>query len=128
MTGPFLVAYSLLDTKITQSTKPSEIGNKMPLAPEQSASLWTNYNLTNQLSLGAGAAYTGKTYTNTSNSASVPGYTTVNAMAKYHFNKQTKLQVNINNIFDKKYYDTLYPSFANFGPGRQIIANVEYEF
>ncbi|EBI1835626.1 TonB-dependent receptor [Salmonella enterica] len=120
--------YSLLDTKITQSSKPSEIGNKMPLAPEQSASLWTNYNLTNQLSLGAGAAYTGKTYTNTSNSASVPGYTTVNAMAKYHINKQTKLQVNINNIFDKKYYDTLYPSFANFGPGRQIIANVEYEF
>ncbi|EHI3120785.1 TonB-dependent receptor [Salmonella enterica] len=120
--------YSLLDAKITKSNKPLEIGKKIPLAPEQSASLWTNYNLTNQLSLGAGAAYTGKTYTNNSNSASVPGYTTVNAMAKYLVNKQTKLQLNINNIFDKKYYDTLYPSFANFGPGRQIIANIEYEF
>ncbi|HGG4729885.1 TPA: TonB-dependent receptor [Salmonella enterica subsp. enterica serovar Hvittingfoss] len=120
--------YSLLDTQITKSIKPSEIGKKMPLAPEQSASLWTNYQLTNQLSLGAGAAYTGKTYTNTTNSASVKGYTTVNTMAKYQINNQAKLQLNINNIFDKKYYDTLYPSFANFGPGRQIIGNFEYEF
>lgn len=120
--------YSLLDTKITKSAKAAETGKKMPLAPEQSASLWTNYNLNEQLSLGLGAAYTGKTYTNTTNTNSVPGYTTINAMTKYQIDKKTKLQLNINNIFDKKYYDTLYPSFANFGPGRQIIGNIEYEF
>ncbi|MEJ9852232.1 TonB-dependent receptor [Escherichia coli] len=120
--------YSRLDTKITKTTNPSEVGKKIPLAPGQTSSLWTTYKITNLLSIGAGVVYTGKIYTNTSNSASVPSYTTINAMAKYDVNKRTKLQVNINNISNKKYYDTLYPSFANFGPGRQIIANVEYEF
>ncbi|HHX0267632.1 TPA: TonB-dependent receptor [Escherichia coli] len=120
--------YSLLNTKITQSSRTSEIGNKIPLAPEHSASLWTKYNVTRHLSLGAGVDYTGKNYTNTSNSSSVPSYTTINLMAKYHINKQTNLQVNINNIFNTKYYDTLYSSFANFAPGRQIIASVEYKF
>ncbi len=120
--------YSRLDTKITKTTKPSEVGNNIPLAPRQSSSLWTTYNITNKLSLGAGVVYTGKIYTNTSNSASVPEYTTINAMAKYDVNKRTKLQVNINNISNKKYYDTIYPSFVNFGPGRQIIANFEYKF
>lgn len=120
--------YSLLDAKIINSIKPPEIGKKIPLAPEQSASLWISYDMTNQLSLGAGTAYTGKTYTNTSNTSSVPGYATVNTMVKYQANKKTRLQLNINNIFDKKYYDTLYPGFASFGPGRQIIGNIEYEF
>ncbi|MCF7770942.1 TonB-dependent siderophore receptor [Achromobacter pulmonis] len=120
--------YSWLDSKITRSTRSSEIGNRIPLAPEKAATLWTKYKLTEKLYVGAGAAYTGKTYTNTKNSASVPGYVTMNAMAKYRINNRSMVQVNLNNIFDARHYSSLYPSFANYGPGRQIIGSLEYSF
>lgn len=90
--------------------------------------MWTKYNLTHGLSAGAGIVYTGKTYANTKNNASVSGYTVFNSMLRYQANKNTILQININNIFNKKCYDTLYPIFATFGPGRQIIGNIEYKF
>ncbi|EGM1627829.1 TonB-dependent siderophore receptor [Salmonella enterica] len=120
--------YSFLNTKITRSSKSEEIGHKVPFAPKQSATLWMDYNFTRKLSLGMGANYTGKTYTSTSNNTFVPGYTTVNAMAKYQFDNKTKMQLNINNILDRKYYDSLYSGFASFAPGLQMIFNVEYTF
>ncbi|EEM1821192.1 TonB-dependent siderophore receptor [Salmonella enterica subsp. enterica] len=120
--------YSRLNAKITKSAQLAEQGKKMPLTPEESATLWTKYNLTKDLSAGAGIVYTGKTYANTKNTASVPRYTVFNSMLRYQANKNTTLQININNMFNKTYYDTLYPNFATFGPGRQIIGNIEYKF
>lgn len=109
---------------VTNSSK----GKRLPLTPEQSASLWTKYKFTPDFSMGAGLAYTGKVYTEASNMNIAPAYTTVNLMAKYRATKQFSVQVNVNNLFDRKYFDNLYGGFATYAAGRQITATVNYRF
>lgn len=126
--------YSLLDSRILKGTyngkakRSVEEGQRIPLTPQQSASLWTKYKITPDFSLGAGLAWTGEIYTNADNSNVVSPYTTVNLMAKYKVSKEVSVQVNVNNLFDHKYYNTLYGGFATYAAGRQIVANVNYRF
>lgn len=126
--------YSLLESKIlhgayNKSARYSvEQGKRIPLTPQQSASLWTKYHIIPDLSVGAGLAWNGKIYTNADNSNVAPAYTTVNLMAKYQATRALALQINVNNLLDKKYYDTLYSGFATYAAGRQIIATVDYRF
>lgn len=56
-------------------------------------------------------------------------YWLVNIMARYEFTNQFSGQVNLNNVFDKKYYSSI--DFYNqgfFGAPRNIEASVRYQF
>ncbi|WNB75753.1 TonB-dependent siderophore receptor [Methylomonas koyamae] len=82
-------------------------GNRLPNAPEHSASLWTSYDLTDGFKIGTGAYIAGKRQANTANNWQLPGYVRWDAMAAYqwHIGKsRMTAQVNVNNILDKRYY------------------------
>ncbi|CAM5189189.1 Ferrichrome-iron receptor OS=Castellaniella defragrans (strain DSM / CCUG 39792 / 65Phen) OX=1437824 GN=BN940_05081 PE=3 SV=1 [Castellaniella denitrificans] len=50
-------------------------------------------------------------------------------MASYRFNKTVDLQINVNNLFNKTYYDAAYPShYASIAPGRSAVATVNLHF
>lgn len=70
------------------------------------ASLWVDHRLTAQglpgLKLGAGIRYVGSTIANWSD-FTVPSYTVVDAMARYDFEQDWSLTLNVNNLFDKAY-------------------------
>lgn len=104
-------------------------GNVFPTTPEHSASLWTSYAFNKDFSAGIGMNYVDRVYANVNNNKYAPSYTRFDAMASYTVNKNVSLQLNIQNIGDKLYFDRLSsPHYAGVGPGRSasLTANLKF--
>ncbi|CAM5201150.1 Catecholate siderophore receptor OS=Castellaniella defragrans OX=75697 GN=HNR28_002483 PE=3 SV=1 [Castellaniella defragrans] len=122
--------YTYLKSRIDDNGKDSQYeGNDFPNTPRNSFSLWNTYAFTPKLSAGVGAFYVDKQYGNVQNTVSIPSYWRFDAMASYRFNKTVDLQINVNNLFNKTYYDAAYPShYASIAPGRSAIATMNLHF
>ncbi|KAB0622316.1 TonB-dependent siderophore receptor [Castellaniella defragrans] len=122
--------YTYLKSRIGDSGKNSAYeGNVFPNTPESSFSLWNTYDFTPQFTAGVGAYFVDKQYGNEANTVSIPSYWRFDAMASYRFSKTVDLQVNVNNLFNKTYYDKAYPShYASIAPGRSAVATVNLHF
>jgi len=104
-------------------------GNAFPTTPRHSASLWTTYAFTNRITGGLGVNTMSKVYANVNNNKWAPGYTRVDAMASYAFSNDISLQLNVQNLTDKFYFDKVSsPHYAGVAPGRsaQLTANVKF--
>ena len=75
----------------------------MPSVPSLTGSLWGRYEVSDRLGLGLGLYHQSKTYASVSNAVTVPGFTRIDAAAFIELTPQLKLQLNIENIADKKY-------------------------
>ena len=107
----------------------SDKGNEMPNTPKNSFSLWTTYEVMPKLSIGGGAYYVDKVYGDTANTVYVPSYTRFDAMASYKLTKNVDLQLNVQNLTDKTYYDKAYAShFANQAAGRTALLTTSFHF
>lgn len=106
--------------------------------PSRQFKLFANYDmhrLVPGLTLGAGLNWQGRTYTTTSNSATngiieygEKSYAIMNLMARYQINKNLSAQLNIDNLFNKKYRNQLSFNQYSYGEPRYISASVRYEF
>jgi catecholate siderophore receptor len=104
-------------------------GNVFPTTPKNSASLWTSYTVLPGLVVGGGVNYVAKVYANIANTKYAPGYSRFDAMASYEVNKHIALQLNVQNLGDKLYYDKVSsPHYAGVGAGRSatLTANFKY--
>jgi catecholate siderophore receptor len=104
-------------------------GNRFPTTPKHSASLWTTYAVTKDLTFGMGLNSMSMVYANVNNNKWAPGYTRFDAMASYALNKDISLQLNVQNLTDKYYFDKVSsPHYAGVGPGRSatLSANVKF--
>jgi len=105
-------------------------GNKVPNTPEHSFSVWTSYRILPQLTIGGGAYYVSKVYGDAANTKWVPSYWRADAMATYQVDKNLSLRLNVQNLFDKVWYDAVYDNgaFTVPGTGRRLIVSGEYRF
>lgn len=126
-------SYSWLGTaKIDQagSAQANVVGQRVGLTPKNSGAIFTSYQVTPQLRLGAGirGASENRPLSGTTGAASttakVPGYGVVDLLAEYKFTQDVYFQLNVNNATDKAYGDQLYPGFTVLGPKRQVLATV----
>jgi len=104
-------------------------GKQFANIPRSSYSLWTTYAVMPKFTVGAGAFYTSRVYGNTTNTKWVPSYTRFDAMASYVIDKNITLQLNVQNLTDKVYFNQAYSShYASIAPGRSAILalNVKY--
>jgi catecholate siderophore receptor len=63
-----------------------------------------------------------KVYANVNNNKYVPGYARFDAMASYALNKDISLQLNLQNLTDKLYFDKVSsPHYAGVAPGRSAL-------
>jgi catecholate siderophore receptor len=107
----------------------SDKGNEMPNTPKNSFSLWTTYEVMPKLTIGGGAFYVDAVYGDTANTVYVPSYTRYDAMASYKLTKNIDLQLNVQNLTDKTYYDKAYAShFANQAAGRTALLTTSFHF
>jgi len=99
--------------------------------------LFTTYRLNGSLSgltLGGGVNWQSSNYTiangpNGQERVEQDAYALVSLMARYQLNPQTSLQVNVNNLFDKKYYSQIgYYSHGAWGAPRGVLATLNYKF
>lgn len=104
-------------------------GNQVQNVAKNSATLWTTYQVLPVLTLGAGAVAMDKVYGNAANTKWVPGYVRYDAMARYNVNKNVDLQLNINNLSDKRYFTKAYAShYATEAEGRSAVLSVNFKY
>lgn len=83
-------------------------GNKIGLVPNHMLSLWNRVQLNAGWAVGAGVVYQSESYTSFNNTVKLPSFARADGALYYNFaDGKTKLALNVENLFDKKYYPTV---------------------
>ncbi|HCL78126.1 MAG TPA: TonB-dependent siderophore receptor [Pseudomonas sp.] len=106
-----LASYTRLNASISEDSDAGLQGNRLANAPQTNASLWTTYDLAGLaqgFSVGLGANYVGEREANNANTFTLPSYTRWDANLTYKFGEaqRYRAQLNVQNLFDKRYYDS----------------------
>lgn len=156
---PRWTAYTGFSALKSTQTKGINKGAEAKNVPDLTANLWTTYAVTDALSLSYGEQYVGRrrysdnkyvgglnnnsSYANgpsgvyaiyTRDHEKAPGYWLSNLAAQYKVNKDTTVNLNLNNVFNTFYYSQVGASLDGFqlygipGAGRTLTASVDYEF
>ncbi|MBS0222733.1 MAG: TonB-dependent receptor [Proteobacteria bacterium] len=133
-----IAAYSYNDPVITRGNS-NDIGHMPAFVPNNTASLWSDYTVHSGrlrgLQFGAGIRYVGFTYSDTTNTLQIPGYTLVDAMVGYDLGalspklEGTKVAVNAANLFNARYISEC-SSATNcvYGQGATVLATLRKMF
>jgi catecholate siderophore receptor len=104
--------------------------------PDYSATLWTQYSL-DRFTIGGGARYMGEqkrliTIADPSITSmpEIPSYTVFDAMLAYALNNNVNLRLNVYNLFDKEYINTMNNGGGRvqLGLARSAFASAEIKF
>ena len=121
--------YTYLDSELVDDGTGLNDGKQVQNVAKNSATLWTTYQVTPQLTLGAGAIAMDKVYGNAANTKWVPGYVRYDAMARYNVNKNVDLQLNVNNLADTRYFTKAYSShYATEAEGRSAVLSLNFKY
>ncbi len=132
-----LSSYALLDSKLVSSRFfPAAVGAQLANVPKNSFSVWSNYQTRWKLSLGGGGQFVDSRTASstvpldpaTGLVKRVPSYWVFNALGKYPLGEKLDLQLNVNNLFDKYYYDQLHPGHIVPGAGRSALLGLNFKF
>ena len=100
------VNYSYLEGEIVDRNGPT--GRTPRELPENTFSVWTNYQINAVLGVGLGATYQGQSYIDNGNKAILPSYTRFDAAAFYDVSNDLRVQLNIQNLTDKLYFPSAH--------------------
>ncbi|MDO6966699.1 TonB-dependent siderophore receptor [Rhizobium alvei] len=125
------VAYSYWHGKIVEDGNGGNIGNRPANVPKHIASAWLDYTIEGEnsrgdITLGGGARYVGQRYSDSANTISMKSTMVFDIMAKYAITKDVDFQVNVTNLFDKKYQSTCYVSSCYYGDRRTVLGTLKY--
>lgn len=97
--------YAYQDAKLTATASSTALtGATVQNVPKSTLSLWNRYDFSPALGAGLGVIRRGDSFTSTSNTVVMPAYTRVDAALFYAINANYKVQLNVENLADKKYY------------------------
>ena len=115
---------------IDESTATAEIGQNPGLSPNRQANLYTTYRINEQWRIGGGltAVSQNKPANSVLTLNRAPGYVKADALVEYRINERNTLKLNIDNLFDKVYYNTLYRGFAAPGDARSVRLTLTSKF
>ncbi|WND03586.1 TonB-dependent siderophore receptor [Temperatibacter marinus] len=113
------VGYSYIDGKVARVDDSGNSGNKTRQTPENMLSIWNRVTLSDAFSIGFGATYQDSYFVREDNSVEVPSYFRVDAAAYYTLNETTRLQLNVENLFDEDYYPDAH-SNDNISTGKPL--------
>ncbi|SEL39085.1 outer-membrane receptor for ferric coprogen and ferric-rhodotorulic acid [Kosakonia sacchari] len=115
----------------------AEDGDGVAVNPEQprtTMKLFTRYQLPMlpELAIGGGARWQNKTWQDITGPGgdtriTQSGYTVVDLFARYQATKNFAIQANLNNVFDKEYYDYL-GTYGVYGAPRNFSVSANYSF
>lgn len=122
---------TLLDLKVLASADPAEVQKTPILMPTRTASVWLDYLFAGEelrgLSVGGGVRYVGKRWNDAANTSSEPGYTLADLALRYDTGPW-RFAVNVNNLFDRRYYSGVsYGSYFR-GSERTVLLTARYRF
>jgi catecholate siderophore receptor len=108
--------YAHQDAFVTRATTAAQAGAQVGQVPHHTISFWNHYRVHPRVSAGLGVVYRSDMFATIDNSVTLPGYARADAAAFFTLTKRVRLQVNAENIFDKRYYVNA-DSNTNISPG-----------
>jgi len=108
--------YSYQDAFITSPTSAARLGAQIGQVPHHSFSLWNNYQVLSRVGAGLGVVTRSDMFAAVDNTVILPGYTRADAAVFFSITERMRLQANVENLFDKKYYVNA-DSNTNISPG-----------
>lgn len=117
--------YAHLDARITKATAAAgNLGHRPQLVPENTVSVWNKLALAGGWSAGLGVIHQGESFPNADNAVKLPAFTRADGALYYAFaDGKTRLALNVENLFDKKYFPTATAN-NNIAPGAPRNARV----
>jgi catecholate siderophore receptor len=127
--------YTYQDAEITKNqggSAPIASGTTLGHVPKHTFSLWNKYEINETWSAALGVVSRSDMYAatpTTTTAVKLPGYARLDAAIYANINKQTKLQLNIENLLDKIYYQSAHNNYnIMYGYPLTARATVTYTF
>ncbi len=129
------IGYSNMDSKIVHGA-PTQQGGVIVFSPKNTFTSWVTYKLPLGITVGGGMRYadTSARSSNiaapTSNLLQAPAYWVGDAMASCDITKNWQVQLNLYNLFDRKYMQSLNNGGSRYTPGqeRNALVSVNAKF
>lgn len=98
--------YAYQDAYINSDTNAARAGTQVALVPRHSVSLWNKYQMTPAWAAGLGVIYQDDSFAAINNQVTLPAFTRVDAAVYYKISKDWRAQLNVENVFDRRYFPT----------------------
>jgi len=96
--------YSYQDAFVTSATTAAKAGAQVGQVPHHTFALWNAYQILPKLGAGIGILNRSNMYAAIDDSVIIPSYTRADGAVYYSLTERLRLQVNIENLLDRKYY------------------------
>ena len=108
----------------------AEVGQNPGLSPSRQATLFSTYRINPTWRIGGGmtAVSQNKPANSVASLNRAPGYVKADALVEYRIDQANAIKLNIDNLFDKVYYNTLYRGFAAPGLARSVHVTLTSKF
>lgn len=103
-------------------------GDRPGLTPVNSGSVWTTYRVAPRWLLGVGANYRSSQSPDGQRTYHTKSFVTFDAMAEYAITPAVSLKLNVTNLTNKLYADTLYRGFYQPGAPRRVEVTLKALF
>ena len=100
----------------TCTTTAAKAGAQVAQVPHHTFSLWNSYQILPKLGAGLGLLNRSDMFAAIDDTVRLPGYARADAAVYYSLTERTRIQVNAENLFDRKYYVNA-DSNTNISPG-----------
>ena len=96
--------YAYQDAFISSATIAARAGAQVAQVPHHNFSLWNNYQILSRLAAGLGVSHRSDMFAAVDNTVTLPGYMRADAAVYFSLTERMRLQANLENLFDKRYY------------------------
>jgi catecholate siderophore receptor len=108
--------YAHQEAFVTSATTAARAGAQVAQVPRHTFSLWNTYQLLPRAGAGLGIIRRTDMFAAIDDTVVLPGYTRADAAVFFSLNDRTRLQVNVENLFDRIYFVNA-DSNTNISPG-----------
>ncbi|HYG98212.1 MAG TPA: TonB-dependent siderophore receptor [Terriglobales bacterium] len=96
--------YAYQDAYVTSASSAARAGAQLAQVPHHTFSLWNRYQFLPSLGAGLGITNRSDMFAAIDNTVILPGYTRADAAVFYSVTERMRLQVNVDNLLNNKYY------------------------
>ena len=121
--------YAYQSAYVTSATIAAAAGAQVGQVPHHMLSLWNNYQIHARVSAALGILRRADMFATIDNSVRLPGYTRIDAAGFVNLTPQLRLQVNVENLFDRTYFINADSNTnISFGYPRAVRAGLTANF
>ncbi|WP_258911581.1 TonB-dependent siderophore receptor [Pseudomonas putida] len=134
LSGEILPGWNVQSSYSWSRTEDSDGNRQLTQLPTDTVRFWTTYRLPGEwdkLTVGGGVNWNSGTslyFSRYQTRAKQDDYYVASLMARYQVTDHLSTTLNINNLFDEKYYAGFAGNYGHYGAPRNAMLNLRYDF